>query len=133
MNRLEESAIAAPKRNRVNREITAPDIRLIDADGNPKSFAVEPRLQLAKLEMYNFAEGITLGALLGDEVPGARELAVRLAGKLITEHQLADGHFVTRVFRGGIRHTFPFLRWPQAQLFYGLTNLWKTEEMKSAE
>lgn len=34
MNRLEESAIAASKRNRVNREITAPDIRLIDAEGN---------------------------------------------------------------------------------------------------
>ncbi len=97
---------------------------LIDADGNPKSFAVEPRLQLAKLEMYNFAEGITLGALLGDEIPGARELANGLAGKLVREHQLRDGHFVTRVFRGGIRHTFPFLRWPQAQLFYSLTNLW---------
>ena len=105
---------------------------LIDADGNPKSFAVEPRLQLAKLEMYNFAEGMTLGALLGDEIPGARDLAIELARKLVAEHQLADGHFVTRVFRGGIRHRFPFLRWPQAQLFYGLTNLWRTihEEMK---
>ncbi|MES2474709.1 MAG: hypothetical protein V4640_02930 [Verrucomicrobiota bacterium] len=98
---------------------------LIDGDGNPKSFAVEPRLQIAKLEMYNFAEGITLGALLADDVPQARELAVELAGKLINEHQLTDGHFVTRVFRGGIRHTFPFLRWPQAQLFYALTNLLK--------
>lgn len=99
---------------------------LIDEDGNPRSFAVEPRLQIAKLEMYNFAEGITLGALLGEEMPEARELAVELASKLISEHQLAEGHFVTRVFRGGLRHTFPFLRWPQAQLFYGLTNLWKS-------
>ena len=31
---LEEPAIAAPKRNRVNQEITAPDVRLIDAEGN---------------------------------------------------------------------------------------------------
>jgi translation initiation factor IF-3 len=31
---LEEPAIAAPKRNRVNNEITAPDVRLIDAEGN---------------------------------------------------------------------------------------------------
>jgi translation initiation factor IF-3 len=30
----EESAIAAPKRNRINREITVPDIRLIGEDGN---------------------------------------------------------------------------------------------------
>ena len=106
---------------------------LIDADGNPKSFAVEPRLQLAKLEMYNFAEGITLGALLGDEVPGARALAIEFARKLVGEHQLADGHFVTRVFRGGIRHTFPFLRWPQAQLFYGLTNLWRSIHDKAPQ
>jgi translation initiation factor IF-3 len=31
---LEESAIAAPKRNRVNREINAIEVRLIGADGN---------------------------------------------------------------------------------------------------
>jgi translation initiation factor IF-3 len=31
---LEEPAIAAPKRNRVNREITAHEVRLIDAEGN---------------------------------------------------------------------------------------------------
>jgi translation initiation factor IF-3 len=30
----EESAIAAPKRNRINREILVPDIRLIGEDGN---------------------------------------------------------------------------------------------------
>jgi translation initiation factor IF-3 len=31
---LEEPAIAAPKRNRVNNEITAYEVRLIDAEGN---------------------------------------------------------------------------------------------------
>jgi len=31
---VEEPAIAAPKRNRVNREINIPEIRLIGADGN---------------------------------------------------------------------------------------------------
>jgi hypothetical protein len=101
---------------------------LIDANGNPEPFAVKPRLQLAKLEMYDFAEGITLGALIGEMIPEAGELARNLAGKLIEEHQLPAGHFVTRVFRGGLRHRFPFLRWPQAQLFYALTNLLKTED-----
>jgi hypothetical protein len=96
---------------------------LIDADGNPRSFSMEPRLQLAKLEMYNFAEGITLGTLLQKEHPAAGTLARSLAEKLITQHQLPGGYFVTRVFRGGISHRFPFLRWPQAQLFYALTNL----------
>jgi hypothetical protein len=104
---------------------------LIDADGNPKPFAVKPRLQLAKLEMYNFAEGITLGALIGGMIPEAGELARGLASKLIEEHQLPAGHFVTRVFRGGLRHRFPFLRWPQAQLFYSLTNLLRVSELSS--
>ena len=103
--------------------------QLLDDEGNPKSFAVQPRLQVAKLEMYNFAEGITLGALIGREIPEALELARSLADKLISRHQLPDGHFVTRVFRGGIRHRFPFLRWPQAQLFYSLTNLFKMESL----
>lgn len=31
---VEDPAIAAPKRNRVNREINCPDVRLIGADGN---------------------------------------------------------------------------------------------------
>ncbi len=66
---------------------------------------------------------ITLGALLKDEMPGAFELACRLAERLVAQWQLADGHFLTRVYRGGLRHTFPYLRWPQAQLFYALTNL----------
>jgi hypothetical protein len=96
---------------------------LFDAEGLPKSFAVQPRTQIVKLEMYNFAEAITLGALLRDSIPGAFELAQKLATVLCEQHQLADGHFVTRIFRGGFRHTFPFLRWPQAQLFYALTNL----------
>jgi hypothetical protein len=106
---------------------------LIDRDGNPKPFAVKPRLQLAKLEMYDFAESITLGALIGGLIPEALELARGLATKLIGEHQLPDGHFVTRVYRGGIRHRFPFLRWPQAQLFYALTNLLKTEDFEAED
>lgn len=96
---------------------------LIDGHGNPKPFAVKPRLQLAKLEMYDFAECITLGALIGAMIPEAGELARSLAVELVERYQLPAGHFVTRVFRGGFRHRFPFLRWPQAQLFHALTNL----------
>ena len=100
---------------------------LIDGDGSPKPFAVKPRFQLGALEMYDFAEGITLGALIEGLIPEAGVLARSMAGKLIEEYQLPAGHFVTRVFRGGFRHRFPFLRWPQAQLFYALTNLLKAE------
>lgn len=96
---------------------------LFDADGLPKGFAIQPRTQIVKLEMYNFAEAITLGALLRDDIPEAFSLAQRLATTLCEKFQLRSGYFVTRVYRGGFRHSFPFLRWPQAQLFYSLTNL----------
>lgn len=89
----------------------------------PKSFAIEPRLQLARVETYNFAEAITLGTLLRDVIPEAFDMARSLTGSLIGSYQLLDGHFVTRTYVGGLRHKVPFLRWPQAQLFLALTNM----------
>lgn len=96
---------------------------LFDADGMPKPFAVKPRTRIVRLEMYDFAEAITLGTLLRAEIPEAYGHAQELAEVLCRDYQLSDGHFVTRVYVGGIRHTFPFLRWPQSQLFLALTNL----------
>jgi len=96
---------------------------LFDAEGLPKSFAIQPRTQLQKLEMYNMAEAITLGALLAEDIPEAYTLATQLAHRLRAEFQLPAGYFVTRVYLGGWKHKLPFLRWPQSQLFYSLTNL----------
>jgi|SRR5581483_985897 len=96
---------------------------LFGDDGLPKSFAIQPRTQIVRLEMYNFAEAITLGCLLRNDIPEAFALARRLADMVCGELQLPDGHFVTRVYVGGWRHTFPYLRWPQAQLFLALTNI----------
>jgi hypothetical protein len=96
---------------------------LFSPDGLPRSFAIQPRTQLVRLEMYNIAEAITLGVLVKDLIPGAFEDAKRLAAFLIDRHQVGAGYFTTRVFIGGLRHTFPFIRWPQSQLFYALTNL----------
>jgi hypothetical protein len=99
---------------------------LFDAANRPKSFALEPRTQITRLEMYNYAEAITLGSLLRGQIPEAFAHAQQLAEDLCRHYQCTAGHFVTRVYIGGWRHTFPFLRWPQAQLFYALTNLLKT-------
>jgi hypothetical protein len=96
---------------------------LFHPSGMPKSFAIEPRLQLARLEMYNVAESITLGTLLKSFIPEAFDRAKALTKRLIDKYQLPDGHFVTRTYMGGVRHTTPFLRWPQAQLFLALTNM----------
>jgi hypothetical protein len=100
---------------------------LFTPDGIPKSFALEPRKQIVRLEMYNYAEAITLGSLLAPMIPEALTMAQRLAEQLCREFQTRAGHFVTRVYRGGWRHSFPFLRWPQAQIFLALTNLLEAE------
>jgi hypothetical protein len=96
---------------------------LFDGQDNPQLFAIAPRLQIVRLEMYNMAEAISLGTLLRNEIPEAFVLANRLATRLIRHYQLKAGHWVTRVYLGGIKHTLPYLRWPQSQLFHALTNL----------
>jgi len=108
---------------------------LFDADDTPRSFAVEPRLQLARVETYNLAEAITLATLVRSSFEDASPLARRLAAQVVHEYQVADGHFVTRTVRGGVRHTKAFLRWPQAQVLLALTNLLAvaSESPRSAE
>ena len=105
---------------------------LFHPDGMPRYFARSPRTQIVRVETYNLAEAITLGVLLGNEFPAAIGVPRDLAGRLCREFQLPDGHFVTRVYRGGIRHTTPFLRWPQAQVFYALTSLLLAETERQA-
>ena len=95
---------------------------LFDAKGLPRSFALQPRTQIVRLEMYNVAEAITLGTLLRSQIPEAFDLAQNLARATVSTYQTPAGCFVTRVYLGGLRHTLPFLRWPQAQMFYALTN-----------
>jgi hypothetical protein len=97
---------------------------LFFADGLPKMFALKPRTGIVRHEMYDFAEAITLGTLLRDDHPEAFTHAQQLAAVLCRCYQCRAGHFVTRVYRGGWRHTFPFIRWPQSQLFLALTNLY---------
>jgi hypothetical protein len=122
--------------HKINHHLQSADVRqaiqrgyawyreaLFDEQDNPKSFAIAPRLQLVRLEMYNVAEAISLGVLLRNDIPQALTLAEKLAARLIRCYGLPAGHWVTRVYRGGIRHTVPFLRWPQSQLFLALTNL----------
>ncbi len=96
---------------------------LIRPDGLPKHFALQKHNKLRKYEMYDFAEGITLGCLLDGSVDGGFEQSKTLAGALIRKFQLSDGHFVTRVTTLGTVNKVPYHRWPQAQLFNALTRL----------
>ena len=106
---------------------------LFDANDNPKSFAIEPRTQIVQLDLYNLAEAIQLGALVKEDISEAFALACKLACRLTEKYQLSDGHFVTRVYIGGRKHKFPYIRWAQAQIFYSLTSLLMMETQHRAE
>lgn len=94
-------------------------------DGRPKHFAKAKYAKLRKYEMYDYAEGITLGVLLKGDISGAFEKSKELANDLINNFQTSQGYFVTRVTSFGTYHKVPYLRWPQGQLFYALTGLLK--------
>jgi uncharacterized protein YyaL (SSP411 family) len=94
-------------------------------NGRPKHFAKARYVKLRKYEMYDYAEGITLGVLLRNEIPEALDKAIWLSKDLIYNFQTKKGYFVTRVTSLGTKHKIPYLRWPQTQLFYALTNLLK--------
>ena len=96
---------------------------LFDENGLPKSFAIEPRIQVSRLEMYNVAEAISLGVLLRDRIPEAFDMANELACLTKGKYQTREGYFITREYIGGLKHTFPYLRWSQAQLFYAAASL----------
>ena len=94
---------------------------LFREDKTPLHFSKIQYNKLRKYEMYDYAEGIKLGALLKDEIDGAFEFSEILVNDLINRFQLKDGHFATRVTSFGNVHKVPYLRWPQAQLFCALT------------
>lgn len=97
--------------------------QLFRSDNTPIHFARIRYPKLRKIEMYDYAEGISLGVLLKDDIEGALEFSVLVAKDLIDKFQLDDGYFVTRVSTLGTKNKIPYLRWPQAQLFYALSNL----------
>ncbi len=106
---------------------------LIDDAGEPKPFARQKRIPLVSREIYDFAEGISLGLLINKNFPGIRDhsqlrsralaCAERLSDILITKYQCNDGHFVSKVHFSIIRNTLPYIRWAQAQCFYALSLL----------
>lgn len=101
---------------------------LFFSNGRPKHFAKAKYAKMRKYEMYDYAEGITLGVLLKNEIPGAFDKANWLANDLIENFQTKKGYFITRITSLGTKHKVPYLRWPQAQLFYALTKLLKELE-----
>ncbi len=93
--------------------------------GRPKYFSEPLYMKMRKHEMYDYAEGINLGCLINDIIPGSLKKSIWLANDLISNFQLKKGHFVTRVTTLNTFHKVPYIRWPQAQIFYALTQILK--------
>ena len=116
--------------HKINRHLANPEVaqairrgyayyrrELFDNEGWPKTFALEPRRPIVRLEMYNVAEGITLGSLLAGDIAEALPVALGLVAWTRHRFQVCEGYFLTRIYRGGMAHKVPFIRWPQAQCF----------------
>lgn len=97
---------------------------LFDDAGLPKPFSRGGNGFL-KYNFYDFAEAIHLGVLLRARIPAAYDKSLFVAKELIERFQLKDGHFVTSIGPMGLVNRTPYIRWPQAQIFYALTALQK--------
>lgn len=111
--------------NAVKKGYTYYRNHLFFKDGRPKHFSKAKYAKLRKYEMYDYAEGIKLGILLKDHVPGALQKSKNLAEDLVDNFQTKKGYFLTRITSLGTKHKVPYLRWPQAQIIYSLTKLLK--------
>lgn len=96
---------------------------LFRKDQTPLHFSRSIHPKFRKIEMYDYAESIALGPLLNSEVNGALDFSLKLALQLIDHFQSKKGYFITRVTPLNTRNKVPYLRWPQAQIFYALTSL----------
>ena len=98
---------------------------LFDKTGSPKPFAKLSRVNIVKRELYDYAEGISLCLLMESSDKEAGKLAEHMVQEVIHLYQNKNGSFVTNVNLFNIPNRIPYLRWPQAQLFFALTNYLK--------
>lgn len=98
---------------------------LFDETGSPKPFAKLSRINIVKRELYDYAEGISLCLLMKSADKEAGKLAEHMVNEVIDLYQNKNGSFVTNVNLFNIPNRIPYLRWPQAQLFFALTNYLK--------
>ena len=89
----------------------------------PKPYAYLKRLNLVKVDLYDYAEGINLGIVLKNIIPGALNKSILLAKEVLKNYSTPKGYFITKINLIGQKNKVPYLRWAQAQLFYALSKL----------
>jgi len=92
---------------------------LFDEAGLPRPFARAPRLTVYRRELYDCAECINLGVLLGGRFPTLDAAVDRTAAEIVLRWQLPDGHFRSRLLLLGWDNV-PMHRWGQSEMFRAL-------------
>jgi hypothetical protein len=99
---------------------------LFDERGLPRPFSRPPRLIVYRRELYDFAECVNLGALLGGRFPDLDDALAAAVNHILTVWQNADGSFRSRQLVFGWDDT-PMHRWSQSQMFRSLCQLLSVE------
>ena len=97
-------------------------IHLLGEDYSPKPFAKLSRFNVVKIELYDYAEAISLCLKMQYFDDKASQIAEKLVNDVTGKYQKHDGSYYTRISIFNIPNKIPYLRWPQSQLFYALTN-----------
>jgi hypothetical protein len=92
---------------------------LFDEQGSPRPFSRPPRLIVYRQELYDFAECVNLGTLLGGRFPQFDAIVSIVLNEVLTEWRKPDGSFRSRRLLLGWDNT-PMHRWAQSQMFRSL-------------
>ncbi|MGH9240958.1 MAG: hypothetical protein ACRD3G_23195 [Vicinamibacterales bacterium] len=93
---------------------------LLDGDGLPKPFSKAPRLTVYKRELYDCAEAINLGVLLGGLFPRLNATLHTVIAAVLRDWVKPDGSFRARQLMVGWDNV-PMHRWAQSQMFRSLS------------
>lgn len=103
---------------------------LFDANGLPMPFSKAPRLTVYRRELYDYAECVNLGVLLGERFADLDAIVSGVVADLLRRWQKSDGSFRARELLVGWDNV-PMHRWAQAQLFRSLCFLGSREPGKT--
>ena len=92
---------------------------LFDHVGVPKTFSEAKNKQFKVVELYDYAEAINL-FIITESSNANNGMLHRLVSDLLNGWQTAEGFFVSRISKGGLRNMIPYHRWGQSQIFRSL-------------
>lgn len=97
----------------------------INSDFSVRYYYYYPKFNGIKVDIRGCAETIYCLALLGEMIPEAFDLAVRVADWTMNNMRHKNGFYYFRIYNTH-RSKIPYIRWGQAPMFYALTYLyWK--------